>query len=132
MAVIQRQFKKARTELFVRQHELPSPEPQVFEMEQRQNVTSLDSFRRRKEESERKLALKEYLSVLSFNELLTESNDIIQELNNNPLDTDLSHRSTLILKEFHDRIRESKNLEFTLGGLCQETEERLNEIQERL
>ncbi len=101
-------------------------------MEQFGNVRSLDTFRRRKEESERKIALKEYLSVLSFNELLTESNDIIQELNSNPLDMDLSARSTLILKEFHDRIRESKNLENTLSDLCQETEERLSELHDRL
>lgn len=101
-------------------------------MEHVENVTSLELFRKRREESERKLALKEYLSILSFNELLSESNGIIQELNSNPLNSDLSQRSTLILKEFHDRIRDSKNLEFTLGGLFQETQERLNEIENRL
>lgn len=101
-------------------------------MENIENVRSLDSFRRQKEECERKIALREYLSVLSFNELLSESNEIIQELNSNPFDVDLSARSTLILKEFHDRIRDSKNLENTLGDLRQETEDRLNDLQDRL
>jgi len=101
-------------------------------MQKLENIRSLNSYRKRKETGERETSLKEYFSVLSFNELLIESNDIIQELNNAPFDMDLSDRSTLLLKEFHDRIRDSKNLENTLGDLCQETEERLTELKEKL
>ena len=65
---------------------------------------------------------KEYLALLSFSDLINESQQITDELKVRPLDTELSTRSTLLLKEISERI----------GGQFKMLEELKSSIDERL
>lgn len=65
---------------------------------------------------------REYLALLSFSDLINESQQITDELRVRPLDTELSTRSTLLLKEISERI----------GGQFRMLEELKSSIDERL
>lgn len=62
----------------------------------------------------------QYLTLLSFNELLLEASDIIKKLNNNTIDEEMSLQACLILEEFNKRLgRTSKQFTFDVGLLKQ-------------
>ena len=47
---------------------------------------------------------KEYLEILTFSELIAESNEVMRELRKGNISKELTFRSRLILKEFELRI----------------------------
>lgn len=68
----------------------------------------------------------EYLALLSFSELINESQQIVEDLRTRPMDEDLSTRSTLLLREISERIGGQFKL---LEELKFSIDERLKELQ---
>lgn len=68
----------------------------------------------------------EYLALLSFSELINESQQIVEELKGGQLSEELSTRSTLLLKEISERIGGQFKL---LEELKFSIDERLKELQ---
>lgn len=71
-----------------------------------ENVLSFEQWRRAQGEKTEGQSIKQYLKVLSFHDLVNEYQSIIQELKDSPLNTELTQKSKLILKEFSDRLGE--------------------------
>lgn len=70
------------------------------------NVLSFEQWKRSHGEKTEGQSLTQYLKVLSFHDLVNEYQSIIQELKDSPLNTELTQKSKLILKEFSDRLGE--------------------------
>lgn len=71
-----------------------------------QNVLSFEQWKRTQGEKTEGQSITQYLKVLSFHDLVNEYQSIIQELKDSPLNTELTQKSKLILKEFSDRLGE--------------------------
>jgi len=97
------------------------------------NVINFDNWKHVYTDSQKEINFCEYLSVLDFGELISESNEIIKELKNNNLDRDLTFRSKLILKEFDKRISSNRQSDkhFTTN-FCKNTEEKIISIEKIL
>lgn len=68
------------------------------------NVVSLKDWRKNQELETLGEDISEYLGLLSFNELVTESHETAKELKTNPLNDDLALRSKLLLDEINQRL----------------------------
>lgn len=78
-------------------------------------------------------SLKKYLKVLSFHDLVTEYQSIIQELKNSPLNSELTQKSKLILKEFSDRLGEhSVGVSDSLSEMRSKIEKKIFDLNELL
>lgn len=69
------------------------------------NIINISDFTSQKDEQMKNQELTEYLSVLTFNELITEANVIIRELKSKPVDQELIRRSNVIMKQFSKRLK---------------------------
>lgn len=67
-------------------------------------VVSLESWKKYQTKKKSQQSICEYLRILTFHELISESNDILKQLEESPLDYHLAHQSLLILKEFKQRL----------------------------
>lgn len=70
----------------------------------KQNIIAFDSYKTLYNDHAEQRSFKEYLLLLSFSELIAESNAVMRELRNGKLNSELTNRSRLILKEFERRI----------------------------
>ena len=76
-------------------------------------------------------SLAEYYNVLDFHQLVLESREIIQELEEKPLDQDLSNRSKLIMAEINNRLdSQNNNLANSLREIRQKVEKKMQELGE--
>lgn len=71
-----------------------------------QNILSFEQWKRAQGDKAEGQSITQYLKVLSFHDLVNEYQSIIQELKDSPLNTELTQKSKLILKEFSDRLGE--------------------------
>lgn len=102
-------------------------------MQEIKNITCLEEWKSKRETASRKECLTEYLSILNFNELITESSTIISELKNNHLNTELTLRSKLILKEFNNRLsKESERYTESLRPLHKQIEKKITDLNKLL
>ena len=60
-----------------------------------------------KETAKEKESLNHYLQVLNFNQLITESKELLSELKKNPDNEKHTLKATLLLKEIKDRLNHS-------------------------
>ncbi len=70
-----------------------------------ENVTSLESFRKAKVEN----SFSDYLKVLSFNDLMNESEHLIREMKSENESQDIFSKTKVMMNEFTSRLeKESK------------------------
>ncbi|OFZ25293.1 MAG: hypothetical protein A2381_18930 [Bdellovibrionales bacterium RIFOXYB1_FULL_37_110] len=74
------------------------------------NIIPFSSFKTIYDENAANKCFKEYLEVLTFSELINESNMIINDLRRGVIDKDLTIKSRLVLKEFEKRTGANKKL----------------------
>jgi hypothetical protein len=67
-------------------------------------VISLEKKREELEFKKKELNLKKYLESLKTNELQYEANDIIDQLNNGPVNNDDIFKGAVLMEEFAKRI----------------------------
>ncbi|MBT3586803.1 MAG: hypothetical protein HN509_17965 [Halobacteriovoraceae bacterium] len=94
------------------------------------NVIPFDQFKVQRMKTKEEKGLRDYLGLLSFNQLINETSSVINELNNTPLNAELTLHSKLVLKEFAKRLgTESTTFSTTLKKLGNRLEERIFELQ---
>jgi hypothetical protein len=97
------------------------------------NVVPLSSWKSKMALKANEKSLSDYLNVLSFNDLLTETEDLINELNNKPLNQDITLKSKQLLREVNNRLRkDSDGFADTLKELRLKSEKKLVDIKELL
>jgi len=74
------------------------------------NIIQFSSFKTIYNENAANKCFKEYLEILTFSELINESNIIINDLRRGIIDKDLTVKSRLVLKEFEKRTGTNKKL----------------------
>ncbi len=87
------------------------------------NLVNLDKWKSIKKED----SFSEYLKVLSFNDLLNESNELAERMNKSEDESDLFSKTRLMMNEFTNRLeRESKNLAGSVKELKKHLEDKLH------
>jgi len=79
------------------------------------NIIQFSSFQTVYNENAANKCFKEYLEVLTFSELINESNIIINDLRRGIIDKDLTVKSRLVLREFEKRTGANKKLSSHTG-----------------
>ena len=88
-----------------------------------ENLVNLDEWKNIKKEA----SFSEYLKVLSFNDLLNESNELVDRMNKSESGADLFSKTRLMMNEFTNRLeRESKNLAESVKDLKKQIEDKLH------
>jgi hypothetical protein len=92
-----------------------------------ENLVSLDKWKVNKIEESRNDNFSDYLKVLSFNDLVNESNDLMDQIKRNEESTDLFSKTRLMMSEFSNRLEiESKNLADTVKEFKKQIEDKLH------
>ena len=87
-----------------------------------ENLVILDQWKNAKREG----SFSEYLKVLSFNDLINESDSLMNQLKRNEKTEDLFTKSRMMLNEFTVRLeRESRNLAVTVKDIKKSIEEKI-------
>ena len=87
-----------------------------------ENLVILDQWKNLKKESH----FSDYLKVLSFNDLINESDSLMGQLKRNEKTEDLFSKSRVMLNEFTMRLeRESRNLAVSVKDLKKSIEDKL-------
>ena len=87
-----------------------------------ENLVILDQWKNLKKESH----FSDYLKVLSFNDLINESDSLMNQLKRNEKTEDLFTKSRVMLNEFTMRLeRESRNLAISVKDLKKSIEDKL-------
>jgi len=90
----------------------------------RRNLVSLDQWKHHKRES----SFSDYLKVLSFNDLVNESNHLASEIKKQAATDHLLSRTKLMMNELTHRLeRESKILAHTVVDLRKQIEDRISD-----
>jgi hypothetical protein len=88
----------------------------------RHNLVNLDQWKHHKRES----SFSDYLKVLSFNDLVNESNHLAQEIKRQAAADHLLSRTKLMMNELTHRLeRESKMLAHSVVDLKKQIEDRI-------
>ncbi len=83
------------------------------------NITDLATWRSQKLEN----SFSDYLKVLNFNELMNESEYLIEEMKNDSSSFDILNKTRLMMNEFTDRLeRESRQLAMSVKELKKDIE----------
>jgi len=78
------------------------------------NVINIDAWKKGIKEN----GFSEYIKVLSFTDLVNESQGLIEKLGNDCQDADIIKKSKMIMNEFKNRLeKESKSLANTVNDL---------------
>ncbi len=92
-----------------------------------ENLVSLDKWKVNKIEESRNDNFSDYLKVLSFNDLVNESNDLMDQIKRNEESTDLFSKTRLMMSEFSSRLEiESKHLADTVKEFKKQIEDKLH------
>ncbi len=87
-----------------------------------ENLVILDHWKNAKKENH----FSDYLKILSFNDLINESESLMNQLKRNEKTEDLFSKSRVMLNEFTMRLeRESRNLAVSVKDLKKTIEEKL-------
>lgn len=88
-----------------------------------ENLVSLDDWKNHKKESN----FSDYLKVLSFNDLMNESDSLMNQIKKNDEMDDLFSKTKLMMNEFTSRLeKESKNLAESVKDLKKQIEDKLH------
>jgi len=112
---------------------------------QLENVVSLENWKKIKDaslakwepqsldEKRAEKQFKDYFNILSFSELINESTDIIKELNQSPLSTEITMKSKILLSQFSKRLGdESKEVADTFQDMRKRIEDKIIDLNNRL
>ncbi len=89
---------------------------------ERENLVSLDDWKNQKRDS----SFSDYLKVLSFNDLMNESNDLIDQMKRSDEGNDLFSKTRVIMNEFSFRLeKESKHLANSVKDFKKQLEDKL-------
>lgn len=92
-----------------------------------ENLVSLDQWKNQKSVMSRESNFSDYLKVLSFNDLMNESNELMDQINRSDEGDDLFTKTRVIMNEFTDRLeRESKHLAMSVKDLKKQIEDKLH------
>lgn len=87
------------------------------------NITELANWKSKKVEN----SFSEYLKVLSFNELMNESEHLIEEMKKDQSSLDLFTRTKVMMNEFTDRLeKESRQLAMSVKDLKKDIENKFD------
>lgn len=87
------------------------------------NITDLANWKSQKLEN----SFSEYLKVLNFNELMNESEHLIEEMKSDSSSFDILNKTRLMMNEFTDRLeRESRQLAMSVKELKKDIENRFD------
>jgi hypothetical protein len=90
------------------------------------NLVDLDRWKNQKRECMRDANFSDYLKVLSFNDLMSESNELIDQIKSNRGD-DLFSKTRFVMNEFTHRLeKESKLLAESVKDLKRQIEDKLH------
>ena len=88
-----------------------------------ENLVILDQWKNAKREG----SFSDYLKVLSFNDLINESDSLMNQLKRNEKTEDLFSKSRIMLNEFTMRLeRESRSLAISVKDLKKSIEDKLH------
>lgn len=88
-----------------------------------ENLVSLDQWKNKKREA----SFSDYLKVLSFNDLMTESNEIMDQIKRNDEAEDIFSKTRVIMNEFTHRLeKESKQLAESVKDFKKQIEDKLH------
>lgn len=89
---------------------------------ERENLVSLDDWKNQKRDS----SFSDYLKVLSFNDLMNESNELIDQMKRSDEGNDLFSKTRVIMNEFSFRLeKESKHLANSVKDFKKQLEDKL-------
>lgn len=92
-----------------------------------ENLVSLDQWKNKKIECIRDASFSDYLKVLSFNDLMNESNELMDQIKRSDEGDDLFSKTRVIMNEFTNRLeRESKHLAESVKDLKKQIEDKLH------
>lgn len=110
-----------------------------------ENVVSLENWKKIKdaslaswepaslEEKRAEKQFRDYFNVLSFSELINESTDIIKELNQKPLTTEITMKSKILLNQFSKRLEDdSKEVAETFLDMRKRIESKILDLHNKL
>lgn len=87
-----------------------------------ENLVSLDDWKNQKRDS----SFSDYLKVLSFNDLMNESNELINQIKRSDEGDDLFTKTKVIMNEFSLRLeKESKYLANSVKDFKKQIEDKL-------
>lgn len=87
------------------------------------NLVSLDQWKNQKRDA----SFSDYLKVLSFNDLMNESNELMDQMRRNQNEGDLFSKTRVIMNEFTNRLeKESKYLADSVKDLKNKFEDKLH------
>lgn len=94
------------------------------------NVISLSQWRNEKAQESESESLKRYMNVLSFHDLIHESQGVIAEIKSSNVNQDLQERSKGLLDEFHNRLASEEPSDWSraLGEMKKRLEKTLAEF----
>lgn len=88
-----------------------------------ENLVRLDQWKNQKRES----SFSDYLKVLSFNDLMNESNELMDQIKRSDEGDDIFSKTRVIMNEFTHRLeRESKHLAESVKDLKKQIEDKLH------
>ncbi len=78
------------------------------------NVVNIDAWKKGLKEN----GFSEYIKILSFSDLINESHNLLEHLNNDRQDVDIIKKSKIVMNEFKNRLeKESKSLASSVNDL---------------
>lgn len=87
------------------------------------NLVNLDQWKSRKKDA----CFSDYLKVLSFNDLMTESNELMAQMKKENEVEDMFSKTKLMMNEFTSRLeKESKHLAESVKDLKKQIEDKLH------
>lgn len=88
-----------------------------------ENLVSLDDWKNHKKESN----FSDYLKVLSFNDLMNESDNLMNQIKKSDEMDDLFSKTKLMMNEFTSRLeKESKSLAESVKDIKKQIEDKLH------
>ena len=93
----------------------------------KENVIVLNAFKKNQELIQEEKSVKAYFKLLGFNELVSEANSMIIEIQNKTMNNDLALRSKTIVREFKTRSSAANPLMAkALGQISQNIEKNIS------
>ena len=90
---------------------------------EKRNLISIDQWKKHKRDAN----FSDYLKVLSFNDLMSESNDLISQIKKSEHEVDLFSKTRVMMNEFTFRLeKESKHLAESVKDLKKQIEDKLH------
>ncbi|MDO9181297.1 MAG: hypothetical protein Q7U04_02760 [Bacteriovorax sp.] len=92
-----------------------------------ENLVNLDQWKNHKRDGARDASFSDYLKVLSFNDLMTESTELMNQIKKSDEGSDLFSKTRVMMNEFTHRLEvESKHLADSVKDFKKQIEDKLH------